>query len=381
MADIVLALVFALYGLGHVWLGWVPDEGYEGGPRGLNTLVVLLTTLPLAARRVAPLAALTVIVGTFSLSQILTGAMASFFSGLMPALIAAYSVARFEPARRAVAGAGIAAVAMSALIATTPVFRRPEELLLEALLWSAAFGLGSLVRRGEHRARELGRRAQRLEREREEQARAAVLDERARIARELHDVVAHGVSLMVVQAGGARLVLDTPGGGERVRSHLQAIEDSGRQALDELRRLLALLREGDDPALEPLPGMLRLDALAESTQAAGVRLRLNVEGEPVPLPPGIDLTAYRIVQEALTNVVRHAGAENAELTVRYETDAVALEVLDDGRGAPANANGGGHGLVGMRERTALYRGEIGTGNRPEGGYAVRVRLPLTGDDR
>ena len=237
------------------------------------------------------------------------------------------------------------------------------------------------MRRGEHRARELGRRAQRLERERSEQARAAVLDERARIARELHDVVAHGVSLMVVQAGGARLVLDTPGGPERVRSHLQAIEDSGRQALDELRRLLALLRDGDDPALEPLPGMLRLDALTESTRAAGVQLRLNVEGEPVPLPPGIDLTAYRIVQEALTNVVRHAGAENAVLTVRYEADAVALEVLDDGRGAPANANGGGHGLVGMRERTALYRGEIEIGSRPEGGYAVRVRLPLTGDER
>ena len=129
--------------------------------------------------------------GTFSLSQIFTGAMASFFSGLMPALIAAYSVARFEPARRAVVGAGIAVAAMGALIATTPVFRRPEELLLEALLWSAAFGLGSLVRRGEHRARELGRRARRLEREREERARAAVAEERARIARELHDVVAH----------------------------------------------------------------------------------------------------------------------------------------------------------------------------------------------
>ena len=332
VADIALASVFAIYGLGHVWLGWVPDEGYEGGPRGLNTLVVLLTTLPLAGRRIAPLATLTLIVGTFSLSQIFTGAMASFFSGLMPALIAAYSVARFEPARRAVAGVGVAVAAMGALIATTPVFRRPEELLLEALLWSAAFGLGTLVRRGEHRARELGRRAQRLEREREEQARAAVLDERARIARELHDVVAHGVSLMVVQAGGARLVLDTPGGAERVRSHLHAIEDSGRQALDELRRLLALLRESDGPTLEPLPGMLRLDALTESTRAAGVQLRLNVEGRPVPLPPGIDLTAYRIVQEALTNVVRHAGAASAELTVRYGADEVALEVLDDGHG-------------------------------------------------
>ena len=266
VADALLAAAFLLYGLGHVWLGWVPDEGHAGGPRWLNTVVVLLTTLPLAARRSAPLAALTVIVGSFSLSQILTGAMASFFAGLMPALIAAYSVARFEPPRRAAIGVGVAALAMGALIATTPAFRRSEELLFEALLWSAAWLLGTIVRRGEQHARA--------------RARAAVLDERSRIARELHDVVAHGVSLMVVQAGGARLLLDTPDGADRVRAHLRTIEASGRQALDEMRRLLAMVRDDDGLALEPLPGMERLDALAESARSAGVELRVRVEGEP-----------------------------------------------------------------------------------------------------
>ena len=378
-ADALLAAAFALYGLGHVWLGWIPDEGHAGGPRWLNTVVVLLATLPLAARRIVPLATLTVIVGTFAFSQILTDAMASFFAGLMPALIAAYSVARFEPPHRAAVGVGVVAVAMGALIATTPAFRRSEELLFEALLWSAAWLLGTIVRRGEHRARELGRRAQRLERERDAQARAAVLDERARIARELHDVVAHGVSLMVVQAGGARLLLDAPDGTERVRAHLRAIEASGRQALDEMRRLLAMVRDDDRLTLEPLPGMERLDALAESTRSAGVRVRVRVDGKPAPLRAGIDLTAYRIVQEALTNVIRHADAVDAELTVRYGPRELELEILDDGRGASGHANGAGHGLVGMRERTALYGGEIETGNRPEGGYAVRVRLPLTGD--
>jgi signal transduction histidine kinase len=378
--DALLAAAFALYGLGHVWLGWIPDEGYAGGPRGLDTVVVLLTTLPLAARRIAPLATLITIVGTFALSQVLTDPTASFYSGLVPSLIAAYSVARYEPTRRVVVGIGVAVTAMGTLVATTRPFNTVNELFFEALLWSAAWLLGTMVRRGEHRAREFGRRAQRLEREQEEQARAAVLNERARIARELHDVVAHGVSLMVVQAGGARLLLDaTDGVAERVRSHLRAIEDSGRDALEEMRRLLAMVRDGDDLALEPLPGMDRVDALAESARSAGIEVRIRVEGEPAPLPPGIDLTAYRISQEALTNVIRHSGAANAELIVRYGPRELELEILDDGRGAPAAANGAGHGLVGMRERTALYGGKIEVGDRTGRGYAVRVRLPLTGE--
>jgi signal transduction histidine kinase len=304
--------------------------------------------------------------------------MASFFSGLVPALIAAYSVARFEPRHRVGLGIAVVALGMGGLIATTPAFRHPEELLLEAILWSSAFLLGSTVRRGEHRARELGRRAQRLERDREAQARAAVIDERARIARELHDVVAHGVSLMVVQAGGARLLLDDPAGADRVRAHLRAIEHSGRQALDEMRRLLTMLRDDDVVTLEPLPGIDRLDVLVDSAREADVRVRMRIEGEPEALPAGVDLTAYRIVQEALTNVIRHAGPASAEVTVRYGADALELEVVDDGCGS-AHANGGGHGLVGMQERTALYGGQLDVGDRPEGGYAVRVRLPLSRD--
>jgi signal transduction histidine kinase len=376
-ADVLLAAAFAIYGLGHVWLGWVPSEGYAGGPRGLDTVVVLAMTVPLAWRRAAPLAVLCVILATFSGSLVFTGASGTFFAGLVPALIAGYSVARYEPPRRVAVAVGVVVVAIGALIASHPQFRHAEEILLEMILWSAAFGAGSAVRRGELRARRLGRHAERLERDREERARAAVIDERARIARELHDVVAHGVSLMVVQAGGARLLLDDPGGVERVRQHLQAIEDSGRQALDEMRRLLTILRDRDEVALEPLPGIEGLGALAEAAREADVAVALRVEGAPAPLPAGVDLTAYRIVQEALTNVVRHAGPTRAEVTVRYGAETLELEVLDDGPGRTAvNGASGGHGLVGMRERAVLYGGTFEFGDRPGGGCAVRVRIPL-----
>ena len=223
------------------------------------------------------------------------------------------------------------------------------------------------MRRGEHRARELGRRAQRLEREREERARAAVLDERSRIARELHDVVAHGVSLMVVQAGGARLVLDTPGGADRVRAHLRTIEASGRQALDEMRRLLAWCAMTTVSALEPLPGMERLDALTESTRsrrgpAAGPTSRASRRH----CLPGIDLTAYRIVQEALTNVIRHAGAVDAELTVRYGPTRLELEIARRRarhvRPMPTAAATGWSGCASARRSTAA-RSRPATGPR------------------
>jgi signal transduction histidine kinase len=209
----------------------------------------------------------------------------------------------------------------------------------------------------------------RVRRERqEESARRAVADERARIARELHDVVTHNVSVMVVQAAAGNDVFDDHP--EKAREALQAVEETGREALGELRRLIDVVSGGNAPQ----PGLDRLDALVEQVRRAGVHVDLTVEGTPRELPAALDLSAYRIVQESLTNTLRHAHASRATVRVRYTDAAVELEVADDGVGA--GSTDGGLGLVGMRERVALFRGELRAGSRPGGGFAVHASLPL-----
>jgi signal transduction histidine kinase len=201
-----------------------------------------------------------------------------------------------------------------------------------------------------------------------------VVEERARIARELHDVVAHSVSVMTVQTGAVRRLL-TPDQ-ERERETLLAVERTGREALNEMRRLLGMLRATDEAeGLAPQPSLRQLDTLVEQVREAGLPVELKVEGAPVDLPPGLDLSAYRIVQEALTNALKHAGPARATVAVRYGPDELELEIADDGRGA-ANGTGTGGGLVGMRERAALVGGRLEAGPRNGGGYAVRARLPL-----
>jgi signal transduction histidine kinase len=221
----------------------------------------------------------------------------------------------------------------------------------------------------------MGELAEALDRERIEEGRIAVAEERARIARELHDVVAHAMTTIVIQAGGERLHLDPSQ--ERTGETLRGIERTGRQALDEMRRLLGVLREGDDePALAPQPSLARLDELVEHLGRTGLAVDLRVVGKPAELSPGLDVNAYRIVQEALTNVLKHAGADSATVVIAYEERTLAIEVTDDGRGD--NRNGaGGHGLTGLRERVALYGGQLEAGERPGGGgFAVRAQLPL-----
>ncbi|HXU22688.1 MAG TPA: histidine kinase, partial [Tepidiformaceae bacterium] len=220
-------------------------------------------------------------------------------------------------------------------------------------------------------------RADRLEREREEKARAAVAEERARIAREMHDVVAHNISVMVVQAGAARRVVQSDS--LSATDALLTIEKTGRQTLQEMRRLLGVLRTGDDGlALAPQPGLGELASLLEQLRKAGVPVELREEGEPRQLPAGHDLVAYRVVQEGLTNVLKHAGKANVQVTVRFRGDALDLEVIDDSKGAPADAErNGGHGLFGMRERLALYGGTLQTGPvAGAAGFALRATLPI-----
>jgi signal transduction histidine kinase len=220
------------------------------------------------------------------------------------------------------------------------------------------------------------RRAQLAERERDVAAREAVVGERARIARELHDAIAHNVSMMVVQAGAERRVLD--GQQDATGEVLQTIEEIGRGALTEMRRLVGMLREGGEDQLSPQPGLGDLPRLAAQVREAGLPVELTVEGNQRPLPVGIELSAYRIVQEALTNALKHAGDATARVQVRYGDDTLELEIVDDGPGsvAPITTAGGGHGLAGMRERVALYGGRIDTGHKAGGGFRVRVLLPV-----
>jgi signal transduction histidine kinase len=244
--------------------------------------------------------------------------------------------------------------------------------LLFSIAWLAGFAIGRKL----EQASAAQERAERLEREREAEARAAVAEERARIARELHDVVGHSVSVMTVQASAVRRRLLPDQAKER--EALEIVEQTGREALAEMRRLVGVLRRPEEgPALAPQPSLQHLDRLVAQAGESGLPVELRIEGEPTPLPPGVDLTAYRLVQEGLTNAIKHARASRADVVVRYSDGTVEVSVTDDGSG-DGDGGGGGHGLVGMRERVSVYGGELEAGPRPEGGYSLRARLPVQG---
>jgi len=250
-------------------------------------------------------------------------------------------------------------------------------LVLDGLIMAAGWWLGDGTRRRQEAVAAARQRAAELEEAREELARRAVTEERLRIARELHDVVAHSMSIVAVQSGVGVHVLDSQP--EEARKALAAVEATSRQALVEMRRLLGVLRQEAEPrgSLAPAPGLAEVEALAAEVARAGVRVEVHIEGTPCELPAGLDLSAYRIVQEALTNVVRHAGPATARVAVRYSPGQVALEVVDDGRG-PGAEDRGGHGLAGMRERAALYGGTLEAGPVPGGGFRVAATLPVEG---
>jgi signal transduction histidine kinase len=240
-----------------------------------------------------------------------------------------------------------------------------------SIAWIVGFALGQRMWATD----ETKRLAEQAELEREEQARLAVAEERARIARELHDVVGHSVSVMTVQASAVRRLLEPDQ--DKEREALLVVEQTGREALAEMRRMVGVLRRPDEaPALAPQPSLDRIEQLVAHTQETGLPVELRIEGTPVELPAGIDTTAYRIVQEALTNAVKHARASKAEVVVRYQNGSVELTVSDDGRGG-GDGGGSGHGLVGMRERVSVYGGELEAGPQAGGGFRLRATLPVT----
>ena len=384
------ALAVALVVLGCWSLVLLGDESVFGPdaadfPRPGSYLLVAATMGPLALRRRWPVAVLLVAVAAFSAGRLLDIPEDAYSTvGLFFAIHAAGAYGgRLRTAARGLAIVVLFGVLLwilfrSEAAAIPTVFRLQLFLIvINAFYFAAAWVLGDVSRTRRQREVQLRDWADELDRTRAENARRAVVDERVRIARELHDVVAHHVSVMGVQAGAARRVLGTRP--EAAESALATIEASSRQAVAELQNMLRLLRaEGQEDTLAPAPTLRGLGALvAEFERDAGLHVVLVTEGEARPVPPGIDLSAYRIVQEALTNTLKHAGpAARAEVTVRYERGALEIEVVDDGRGPGPSENGhGGHGLIGMRERAALHGGQIELGSRRGGGFRVRARFP------
>jgi signal transduction histidine kinase len=249
-----------------------------------------------------------------------------------------------------------------------------SQLVFIPVLYGVCWFLGFAVRQRGEQAAAAEERATRAERDRQASARIAVAEERARIARELHDVVAHAVSVMVLHTGAVRHRL--PDDFPDEKEALRGVEETGRRALSEMRHLLgALRRDGEGAELSPQPGMAGLDRLLQEVREAGLPVRLEVHGEPVPLPGPIDLAVYRIAQEGLTNVLKHARASHADVSINYAPGVLQVEVRDDGDG-PQPGDGLGHGLVGMRERVKIYDGELAAGPGPDGGFVLSARLPL-----
>jgi signal transduction histidine kinase len=265
----------------------------------------------------------------------------------------------------------------AAIVVYNDPLHRTGELFFTPVLFAIGWLVGFALRERTEQTEAAEERAARAEREREAAARVAVAEERGRIARELHDVVAHAVSVMVLQVGAVRHRM--PESDTEDRETLKNVEQAGRTALVEMRRLLNAMREeGDELELLPHPGLGDLDALVDDVRAAGLPVQLQVRGEPQALPPGLDLSAYRILQEALTNALKHARASQAEVEVDYRATELRLEVRDDGPGGPSTDAGVGHGLVGIRERVKIFGGDMTAGASGAGGFVVRARLPLDG---
>jgi signal transduction histidine kinase len=351
------------------------DEGGNGwnGHWSIAVAVAALATLPLALSARFPLAAAATLTVGAAVAIAAVAPGQAPFEPFVALLLGFFAVGAQVPSRRsvvavsllAVAGLGVAAAGLNAGASNT---------LPAVVLVVLAWGAGAVLARRAGRTRELEEMTRELSEERAERERAAVAGERSRIARELHDVIAHNLSVVVLHAEAGRRSLDDR---ERVAETLETIENVGRQTVDELRRLLGILRADEEPALAPPPSLLHLDVLADHVRRAGLDVDVTVSGERNGISPGLDVAAYRIVQEALTNALKHARATRATVAVAYGRDRVEIEVADDGIGAaaPSPADPGAHGLVGMRERTSLYGGTLAAGARETGGFAVRAVFP------
>ena len=377
LLDLALATAVIAVGVAEIW---VPFQSRAGdGDAVASTVVTVVLGVALTQRRAHPMATAVVVLVVWPVAFVLVPVYVLFFGQFVPMAIAVFSAARHGPGRVPFVGAGLAAATLLFFDLFVSVLQAPGEIVFHWGVFAIVWGFGYGLQRHEGRAEESTRRAVQAEVAAAEQAMAAVLAERTRIARELHDIVAHSVSTMVVQAGAAEQVVgEDP---ELVRRALAAIRTTGADALGEMRRVVAMLREeggGDDGDLAPQPGLDGLPELLAATRSAGLQATLEVRGTPQPLPPGLELTGFRVVQEALTNARRHSGAASVRVLVEHDPGVLRIQVCDDGRGpAPGNSGAdGGHGLVGMRERVAMYGGRVEAGPGGTGGFVVSVVLPL-----
>jgi signal transduction histidine kinase len=372
VVDAALASGVLVLGLLEIW---VPLSSRQGsGSEFVSSVLVLASAAGVALRRVRPLVVALPVFALFVAGTASGLLYVLFWGSFLPFEMLVFTLARHGRRREPLWGAVAAAASLVLLDLTTPSLQQPGEIAFHWLVTLLAFGAGWTVRTWEHRADVSRRRAIEAEVSAARREAAAVIDERTRIARELHDVVAHAVSTIVVQAGAAeQVVSEDP---DHVRTTLETIRVTGVEALAEMRRMVLVLRDPEeDAALAPQPGVAAIPQLVEEVRAAGLDVALATYGEQRPLPAGLDLAAYRIVQEALTNVRKHAHATSAQVTLRYAMTELTVEVADDGRGvtdSPAGAGSNGHGLLGMRERTAAYGGRLETESRPSAGFTVRA---------
>jgi signal transduction histidine kinase len=367
--DVLLALGLAALSLQLV--------ATAAGPTGVLAYgLALLHTLPLAVRRRFPYGVLATSVAS-GLAVAVLGLPPVFLGPAI--LVPVYTVAAYRDRPGSLVGLAVVEAAV-AVVQLTPGRTGVVTWLGNSLVLAAGWLLGHFVHDRRVYAARLEQQTAQLEEARQELARRAVAEERLRIARELHDVVAHSMSVIAVQSGvGAHVAATQP---EEARNALAAIEVTSRTALNELRRLLGVLREEGEPqgSLVPVPGLAGLESLLAQMGKAGLAVKLRIEGARPQVPPGVDLSAYRIVQEALTNVLKHAGTARAQVVIGYGDKEITIEVTDDGPStapkAAAARLGTGHGLVGVRERVALFGGDLEAGPRPGGGFRVAARLPF-----
>ena len=376
VANWLFVVVLAGSAQAEIW-----TDGDPSAPRAAASLLYLAVTVPLAWRTTAPLpvaviVAFSILVGSLGLED----DYGASFQGWVALLVALYSVAAHADQRGRLLGAGAVAASVGGFQLVEAL--RGEDVEGIPGTWlslAAAFLLGRLRRWQLLESVGLRSRAAQLERERDEKAKLAVAEERARIARELHDVVAHHLSVAIIQIVAA--LEEIPAGSRAVDArHLRSAEESCRQALGEMRRLLDVLRAEDtEPQLAPTPGLVALDDLVAAVRNAGLPVEIAVEGTPADLPAGLDLATYRIVQESLTNALKYARGAPTLLTLRYCGGTIEVDVVDQGHQAPTSNDGSGRGLVGMRERVALYGGPLEAGEQEGGGFRVWARLPIDQD--
>ena len=363
--DVTLAAALTVFVQVGIWT----DDDYLTGSKPFFAFTSLLMTAPLAWRRRFPVGVTLLIAGAILLQAAVESGPHPPDGPFLAWIVASYSVAVHATLRHSLVAGALLVVAVDAW-----AYRTGDDLVFVPVILAGFWLAGRVVRSRNLVAAELAERTRELEQEREERAKLAVAEERTRIARELHDVVAHTLGVMVVQAGAERLH-EAPG--TPAYEALSSIELSGRQALSEMGRLVGMLRTADSETLGPQPGLHELEALIARVKETGLDVVLVVEGEPHELAPGLDVSAYRIVQEALTNTLRHARSRHARVVLRWEPSSLHIEVADDGVGPPMEPLPGGHGLLGVRERVALFGGAFVTGRSELGGYLLTATLPTS----